>query len=127
MVMPIVEAVAQQIISAEAEVDAMDTTYANGTTNPALELEENFSECETADWKSTKVEGYSNGTAHAVCDIENEKNSELSQSERQYRNKKDHMICKIMCLCVAYSSTIGGLTTITGTSTNLIFAEQFNT
>lgn len=39
MVMPIVEAVAQQIISAEAEVDAMDTTYANGTTNPALELE----------------------------------------------------------------------------------------
>uniref|UniRef100_A0A670YI33 Solute carrier family 13 member 1 n=1 Tax=Pseudonaja textilis TaxID=8673 RepID=A0A670YI33_PSETE len=128
MVMPIVEAVAQQITSAEAEVDAMDMTYANGTTNPALELEakqkqkttpsfelfvfvftENISECETADWKSTK------------------QNSELSQSERQYRNKKDHMICKIMCLCVAYSSTIGGLTTITGTSTNLIFAEQFNT
>ncbi|KAG8142845.1 hypothetical protein E2320_006035 [Naja naja] len=127
MVMPIVEAVAQQIISAEAEVDAMDTTYANGATNPALELEENISECEAADWKSTKDEGYSNGTAQAVCDIENEKNSELSQSERQYRNKKDHMICKIMCLCVAYSSTIGGLTTITGTSTNLIFAEQFNT
>ncbi|ETE67867.1 Solute carrier family 13 member 1, partial [Ophiophagus hannah] len=126
--MPIVEAVAQQIISAEAEVDTMDMTYANGTTNPALELEENISECEAAVWKSTKVEGYSNGTAQAVCDIENEKqNSELSQSERQYRNKKDHMICKIMCLCVAYSSTIGGLTTITGTSTNLIFAEQFNT
>lgn len=39
MVMPIVEAVAQQIINAEAEVDAMDMTYANGTTNPALELE----------------------------------------------------------------------------------------
>uniref|UniRef100_A0A8C5S391 Uncharacterized protein n=1 Tax=Laticauda laticaudata TaxID=8630 RepID=A0A8C5S391_LATLA len=57
MVMPIVEAVAQQIISAEAEVDAMDMTYANGTTNPALELEGK----------------YSNGTAQAVCDIENEK------------------------------------------------------
>lgn len=39
MVMPIVEAVAQQISSAEAEVDAMDMTYANGTTNPALELD----------------------------------------------------------------------------------------
>uniref|UniRef100_A0A670Y944 Solute carrier family 13 member 1 n=1 Tax=Pseudonaja textilis TaxID=8673 RepID=A0A670Y944_PSETE len=57
MVMPIVEAVAQQITSAEAEVDAMDMTYANGTTNPALELEGK----------------YSNGTAQAVCDIENEK------------------------------------------------------
>ncbi|KAG8452213.1 hypothetical protein GDO86_004130 [Hymenochirus boettgeri] len=37
------------------------------------------------------------------------------------------MMCKAMSLCIAYSSTIGGLTTITGTSTNLIFAEHFNT
>ncbi|ELK13905.1 Solute carrier family 13 member 1 [Pteropus alecto] len=44
----------------------------------------------------------------------------------KYRTKKDHMMCKLMCLCIAYSSTIGGLTTITGTSTNLIFAEHFN-
>ncbi|XP_063165628.1 solute carrier family 13 member 1 isoform X2 [Candoia aspera] len=127
MVMPIVEAVAQQIISAEAEVDAMEMTYANGATNHALELEENISESETVDCKSSKVDGYSNGTTDAVCDIENEKNSEPNQSERKYRNHKDHMICKVMCLCIAYSSTIGGLTTITGTSTNLIFAEQFNT
>ncbi|KAM6436466.1 solute carrier family 13 member 1 isoform 1-T1 [Liasis olivaceus] len=128
MVMPIVEAVAQQIISAEAEVDAMEITCANGATNHALELEENVSECETVDWKSNKVDGYSNGAAHPVCDVENEKqNSEPSQSERRYRSKKDHMICKVMCLCITYSSTFGGLTTITGTSTNLIFAEQFNT
>lgn len=39
MVMPIVEAVAQQIISAEAEVDAMEMTYANGAINHALELD----------------------------------------------------------------------------------------
>lgn len=39
MVMPIVEAVAQQIISAEAEVDAIEMTYANGATNHALELD----------------------------------------------------------------------------------------
>lgn len=44
----------------------------------------------------------------------------------KYRTKKDHMMCKLVCLSVAYSSTIGGLTTITGTSTNLIFAEHFN-
>uniref|UniRef100_A0A8D0C8H5 Solute carrier family 13 member 1 n=1 Tax=Salvator merianae TaxID=96440 RepID=A0A8D0C8H5_SALMN len=39
MVMPIVEAVAQQIISAEAEVNALEMTYANGVTNHALELD----------------------------------------------------------------------------------------
>lgn len=39
MVMPIVEAVAQQIIKAEAEVDALEMTYANGSTNQALELD----------------------------------------------------------------------------------------
>ncbi|XP_067906162.1 solute carrier family 13 member 1-like [Heterodontus francisci] len=46
---------------------------------------------------------------------------------RKYRNEKDHDLCKGICLCIAYSSTIGGLTTTTGTSTNLIFVEQFNT
>ncbi|KAL6085468.1 hypothetical protein STEG23_005366, partial [Scotinomys teguina] len=44
----------------------------------------------------------------------------------KYRTKKDHMMCKLMCLAIAYSSTIGGLTTLTGTSTNLIFSQQFD-
>lgn len=37
------------------------------------------------------------------------------------------MICKCLTLSITYAATIGGLITITGTSTNLIFAEQFNT
>ncbi|KAH0616562.1 hypothetical protein JD844_027761 [Phrynosoma platyrhinos] len=132
MVMPIVEAVAQQIISAEAEVDAMEMTYANGVTNLALELDENINDCEPVDWKekTKQAHGYSNGSthpAHIVCNSEKEKKPEPSETERKYRNQRDHMICKVMCLCIAYSSTVGGLTTITGTSTNLIFAEQFNT
>ncbi|XP_042324840.1 LOW QUALITY PROTEIN: solute carrier family 13 member 1 [Sceloporus undulatus] len=130
MVMPIVEAVAQQIISAEAE--AVEMTYTNGVTNLALELDENINDCETVDWKekTKQAHGYSNGSAHpahTVCNIDKEKKPEPSETERKYRNQRDHMICKVMCLCIAYSSTIGGLTTITGTSTNLIFAEQFNT
>ncbi|TFK11506.1 leucine-rich repeat-containing protein 3 [Platysternon megacephalum] len=56
-----------------------------------------------------------------------EQNLPPAETGRKYRNQKDQMMCKVMCLCIAYSSTIGGLTTITGTSTNLIFAEQFNT
>ncbi|KAG9490140.1 hypothetical protein GDO78_005823, partial [Eleutherodactylus coqui] len=86
MVMPIVEAVAQQIINAEAEVDAMQINSSDGIHNEIQPV-----------------------------------------SENKYRTKKDQMMCKAMCLCIAYSSTIGGLTTITGTSTNLIFAETFQT
>uniref|UniRef100_A0AAR2JKG4 Solute carrier family 13 member 4 n=1 Tax=Pygocentrus nattereri TaxID=42514 RepID=A0AAR2JKG4_PYGNA len=43
-----------------------------------------------------------------------------------YPTKRDHMICKCLSLSITYAATIGGLITITGTSTNLIFAEQFN-
>lgn len=39
MVMPIVEAVAQQIIRAETEADALEMPCSNGSTNPALELD----------------------------------------------------------------------------------------
>uniref|UniRef100_A0A8C8B9J2 Solute carrier family 13 member 1 n=1 Tax=Otus sunia TaxID=257818 RepID=A0A8C8B9J2_9STRI len=39
MVMPIVEAVAQQIIRAETEADALEMSCSNGSINPALELD----------------------------------------------------------------------------------------
>ncbi|XP_053572642.1 solute carrier family 13 member 1 isoform X2 [Bombina bombina] len=161
MVMPIVEAVAQQIINAEAEVDAMQIGASGGINNEALELDENITEIDKDSVTVKHVNGYSkssettwdteknvamvnfkNGvcTAHEketeqVMDniyevIYNQHEKEIEQvesaSENRYRCKKDHMMCKAMCLCIAYSSTIGGLTTITGTSTNLIFAEQFN-
>lgn len=36
------------------------------------------------------------------------------------------MICKCLSLSISYAATIGGLTTIIGTSTSLIFLEYFN-
>ncbi|XP_032132017.1 solute carrier family 13 member 1 isoform X2 [Sapajus apella] len=126
MVMPMAEAVVQQIIKAEAEVEATQMTYFNGSTNPGLEIDESINGHETNERKEkTKpVPGYNNNTGKISCKMELEMNSGMGT---KYRTKKDHMICKLMCLCIAYSSTIGGLTTITGTSTNLIFAEHFNT
>ncbi|XP_035502136.2 solute carrier family 13 member 4 [Scophthalmus maximus] len=50
-----------------------------------------------------------------------------ARRDSQYPTKRDHMICKCLTLSITYAATIGGLITITGTSTNLIFAEQFNT
>uniref|UniRef100_A0A8C5TPI2 Solute carrier family 13 member 1 n=1 Tax=Malurus cyaneus samueli TaxID=2593467 RepID=A0A8C5TPI2_9PASS len=94
MVMPIVEAVAQQIIRAETEADELEMSCSNGSINPALELD-------------------GRSTVHFCL------------SERKSRKDKYSGIFKVMCLCVAYSATIGGLTTITGTSTNLIFTERY--
>ncbi|XP_011851344.1 PREDICTED: solute carrier family 13 member 1 [Mandrillus leucophaeus] len=126
MAMPIAEAVAQQIINAEAEVEATQMTYFNGSTNHGLEIDESVNGHETNERKEkTKpVPGCNNDTGKISSKVELEKNSGMGT---KYRTKKGHMICKLMCLCIAYSSTIGGLTTITGTSTNLIFAEYFNT
>ncbi|XP_075413490.1 solute carrier family 13 member 1 [Tenrec ecaudatus] len=126
MVMPIVEAVAQQIISAEAEVEATQMTYSNGANNPGLELDENVNghEINERREKTKPVPGCSTDEGKISDKTEVGK---TSVSTSKYRTRKNHMMCKLMCLCIAYSSTIGGLTTITGTSTNLIFAEHFNT
>ncbi|XP_062957027.1 solute carrier family 13 member 1 [Cynocephalus volans] len=126
MVMPIVEALAQQLISAEAEVETTQMTYLNGSSNLGLEIDGivNVHETNERQENTKPVEGYSNDAEKISSKMELEKNS---GTENKYRTKKDHMMCKLLCLCIAYSSTIGGLTTITGTSTNLIFAEHFNT
>ncbi|XP_043823510.1 solute carrier family 13 member 1 [Dromiciops gliroides] len=132
MVMPIVEAVAQQIIHAEAEIEATQMTNFNGSTNHGLEIDgikfqyghksDNCPEKNELKEKTSPVSRYNNDARKSSGKMELEKNSEVGR----YRTQKDHMMCKLMCLSIAYSSTIGGLTTITGTSTNLIFAEHFN-
>ncbi|NWY40798.1 S13A1 protein, partial [Sylvia atricapilla] len=135
MVMPIVEAVAQQITRAQTEADELEMSCSNGSINPALELDENIGEYENPDWKEKEkpVNGYNNNVGSTVCTVEkeNEKGNEQqnlppAEAERKSRKDKNSGVFKVMCLCVAYSATIGGLTTITGTSTNLIFAEHFN-
>ncbi|XP_027992404.2 solute carrier family 13 member 1 [Eptesicus fuscus] len=125
MVMPIVEAVAQQIISAQAQVKATQMTYCNGSINPGLEMEECVNGHETNEnkEKTKPVPGHSDDAENISNKMKLRKNTVTGI---KYPTKKDHMMCKLMCLCITYSSTIGGLTTITGTSTNLIFAEHFN-
>ncbi|XP_051857167.1 solute carrier family 13 member 1 [Antechinus flavipes] len=122
MVMPIVEAVAQQLISAEAEIEATQMTYFSGSTNYGLEINESDNCSEKNEVKEKNIPLSRNDARKSSGKIDLEKNSEAGR----YRTRKDHMMCKLMCLSVTYSSTIGGLTTITGTSTNLIFAEHFN-
>ncbi|NXG57719.1 S13A4 protein, partial [Hemiprocne comata] len=55
------------------------------------------------------------------------KSSELGLSTKyRYQTRHDHMVCKCLSLSISYAATIGGLTTIIGTSTSLIFLEHFN-
>uniref|UniRef100_A0A452RL57 Solute carrier family 13 member 4 n=1 Tax=Ursus americanus TaxID=9643 RepID=A0A452RL57_URSAM len=51
------------------------------------------------------------------------RNQELN---RKYKSQHDQMVCKCLSLSISYAATIGGLTTIIGTSTSLIFLEHFN-
>uniref|UniRef100_A0A2K6EVJ0 Solute carrier family 13 member 1 n=2 Tax=Propithecus coquereli TaxID=379532 RepID=A0A2K6EVJ0_PROCO len=75
MVMPIVEAVVQQIISAEAEVEATQMTYFTGSTNHTLEIDDSVNEHEANERKekTKQVPGYSNGTGKNSSKTELEK------------------------------------------------------
>ncbi|XP_018539826.1 solute carrier family 13 member 4 isoform X2 [Lates calcarifer] len=160
MVMPIAEAVLQQLIctgladnhddseTAEAPEDdsAVSDKEDNLDKNQLELLYHNNSDC-TKQELSTLSEvqtGEVNGLGlRPVChqgfirqtnghlpqvaiEIPNVKRVK-ARRDSQYPTKRDHMICKCLSLSITYAATIGGLITITGTSTNLIFAEQFNT
>ncbi|XP_067906766.1 solute carrier family 13 member 4-like isoform X2 [Heterodontus francisci] len=135
MVMPIAEAVLQQLINTSLEsdveltvitdTDSVEDTYtSSGSQNyedanekkqlELIYLKENATKKNQLDQKMlTELEGQN-------------KIKSKNEYSSKYKTKHDHMICKCLSLSITYAATIGGLMTITGTSTNLIFAEQFN-
>ncbi|XP_037616047.1 solute carrier family 13 member 4 isoform X1 [Sebastes umbrosus] len=162
MVMPIAEAVLQQLICtglADGHADS-ETVEAPEDDNAVSEKEENLdknqlellyrnnsSNCAKRELSilSEVQPGEVNGLAlktvttqeyvrhtngqllpQVAIEIPNVKRVR-ARRDSQYPTKRDHMICKCLSLSITYAATIGGLITITGTSTNLIFAEQFNT
>ncbi|KAG7456047.1 hypothetical protein MATL_G00247590 [Megalops atlanticus] len=125
MVMPIVEAVVQQIMNAESEATTQRKRVLTGCSNAGLQLDE----VEAKNEKAQEVIRCSGvGPKAVVYNIPEEPPAHTEVAvpgpEGRYRSVKDHMMCKGLSLCIAYASTIGGLTTLPGTSTNLIFAEQ---
>uniref|UniRef100_A0A4W5LPD6 Solute carrier family 13 member 4 n=1 Tax=Hucho hucho TaxID=62062 RepID=A0A4W5LPD6_9TELE len=119
MVMPIAEAVLQQLISTGVADTQDDSETVEATEDDYKEenLEKNQLELTHYTCSSSLVQ-----TAISMPEPKKEKESKDSR----YPTKRDHMICKCLSLSITYAATIGGLITITGTSTNLIFAEQFN-
>ncbi|KAI1888471.1 hypothetical protein AGOR_G00185490 [Albula goreensis] len=151
MVMPIAEAVLQQLIStgvADAQEDSDTIEAPDDDSDKEENLDKNQLEllyrresncvkqelCTLSEEpngmprKSSQVSFFKQSNGHlpqtAISIPEPQKPVEKKDSP--YPTKRDHMICKCLSLSITYAATIGGLITITGTSTNLIFAEQFN-
>ncbi|XP_064276984.1 solute carrier family 13 member 4 isoform X2 [Passer domesticus] len=158
MVMPIVEAVLQELVNAEEEcevITAAGSTIAEenkpiglGEKHGQASLELIFinEDATTTDFSSLMHSKSMNGVhmiANPIGTMNSTSNgqhlpqaqilvlppepSELGLSSRyRYQTRHDHMVCKCLSLSISYAATIGGLTTIIGTSTSLIFLEHFN-
>ncbi|XP_022075906.1 solute carrier family 13 member 4 [Acanthochromis polyacanthus] len=161
MVMPIAEAVLQQLICtglADSHDDSetgeapeedsgvsgkeesldknqLELLYRNNSNDCTKQELSTLSEAQTGEVNGLGLKPISsqdfithtNGHLPQVAiEIPNVKRVKMRR-DSQYPTKRDHMICKCLSLSITYAATIGGLITITGTSTNLIFAEQFNT
>uniref|UniRef100_A0A8C0LN66 Solute carrier family 13 member 4 n=1 Tax=Canis lupus dingo TaxID=286419 RepID=A0A8C0LN66_CANLU len=143
MVMPIVEAVLQELVSAEEEQLVAGNSSAEeaepisldvNNSQPSLELifgwslsSQNLNGVPTVTnpVKTANPQGKKQHRSQEkpLVLIPGPRNQELN---RKYKSQHDQMICKCLSLSISYAATIGGLTTIIGTSTSLIFLEHFN-
>ncbi|NXF02519.1 S13A4 protein, partial [Smithornis capensis] len=156
MVMPIVEAVLQELVNAEEDCEIISTAGSTITEEnkpiglsekhgqPSLELifinEEKANPEVFASLQSMNgvhvianhigtMNSQSNGQhlPQAQILVLPPEPSDLGLSTKyRYQTRHDHMVCKCLSLSISYAATIGGLTTIIGTSTSLIFLEHFN-
>uniref|UniRef100_A0A663NA66 Solute carrier family 13 member 4 n=1 Tax=Athene cunicularia TaxID=194338 RepID=A0A663NA66_ATHCN len=122
MVMPIVEAVLQELVNAEEEHEVISTAG-----NTITEENEPIGLSEKHGQPSLELIFINEDPTQAQILVLPPKPSELGLNTKyRYQTRHDHMVCKCLSLSISYAATIGGLTTIIGTSTSLIFLEHFN-
>ncbi|CAI5668229.1 unnamed protein product [Oreochromis niloticus] len=128
MVMPIVDAVLKQILKANEE------GY-SGEDNPTLELDE-INNCTAKNKETLSDSTQPDVPRETFTSVQIPAESQPAANEaaenvptasnRDTGCRQGRMLCKAMCIGIAYSSNIGGITTLPGTSPNLIFAEHLN-
>ncbi|XP_063002894.1 solute carrier family 13 member 2 [Elgaria multicarinata webbii] len=110
MMVPIAQAVLEQLHKSEQEMDspAMQGVTQNGNINKAFELQE------TAHPQVVTVEKVT---------LPDEK---VSADQQRHLEQKHLTFCKGMSLAVCYSASIGGISTLTGTTPNLVMKGQID-
>ncbi|XP_036283762.1 solute carrier family 13 member 4 [Pipistrellus kuhlii] len=152
MVMPIVEAVLQELVNAEEDQlmasnadteEAEPTSLGVNNSQPSLELIFVNEDSSPTDFTSLKQNKNLNGAPTITNPVKTPNHQDKQhpsqekplvptsgprnqELKRKYKSHHDQMICKCLSLSISYAATIGGLTTIIGTSTSLIFLEHFN-
>ncbi|XP_034444084.1 solute carrier family 13 member 1 [Hippoglossus hippoglossus] len=125
MMMPIVEAVLQQILGAKERGCV-------GEDNPNLQLDDNDDHIDKMkEIVSNRKDLESPEETFTGVQIHSLQQPAAAQAAvcppaAPSKTKQDLMMCKAMCIGIAYSSNIGGIATLPGTSPNLIFSEYLN-
>ncbi|NXT65123.1 S13A2 protein, partial [Chaetops frenatus] len=127
MMVPIAQAVMEQLHKSELEADTIDQVSEH--TNKAFELQEKPPDKEPEEKGEWVVGGlflsnisfvpWDLGDSHVLTVEEERKRNELIE-------KKHLNLSKGMSLCICYSSSIGGIATLTGTTPNLVLQGQVN-
>ncbi|NXC58138.1 S13A2 protein, partial [Aleadryas rufinucha] len=117
MMVPIAQAVMEQLH--KSEVESSTSAQVSEHTNKAFELQEKSPE--SFKEPEEKGEWVVGGFLFRVMedDLEERKRNEMIE-------KKHLKLSKGMSLCICYSSSIGGIATLTGTTPNLVLQGQVN-